>query len=73
LAVPFVAFYPRSATLWVLTVGGLQMHDVIPNDVVPDYGQRQLVFHSTTLLAILWDCWARTHRSFSPAAGADVR
>jgi alpha-1,6-mannosyltransferase len=73
VAVPFLAFYPHSATLWVITVGGLQMHDVIPNDIVPDYGHRQLAFHSTTLLAILWDWHSRTTRSRMLTSGADVR
>ncbi len=53
----FAALYPRALTLWVLSVGGLQMHDVIPGDVVPDYGHRQLVFHSAVLLAITWDLY----------------
>ncbi len=72
-AVPFLAFYPHSATLWVITVGGLQMHDVIPNDVVPDYGHRQFIFHSTTLFAILWDWHSRAIRSLMLTSGADAR
>jgi alpha-1,6-mannosyltransferase len=54
-ATPFLALYPRMLTLWVLSVGGLQMHDVIPGDVVPDYGHRQLAFHAAVLLAVAWD------------------
>lgn len=60
-AVPFLAFYPRALTLWILSVGGLQMHDVIAGDVVPDYGRRQLVFHTAVLLAIMWDLSRRRH------------
>jgi alpha-1,6-mannosyltransferase len=69
VAVPFLVICPRAVTLWVLTVGGLQMHDVIPNDVVPDYGHRQLAFHTIVLLAILWDWHARTFRSLMPDTG----
>jgi alpha-1,6-mannosyltransferase len=72
-AVPFLAVYPNSVTLWVLTVGGLQIHDVIPNDVVPDYGHRQMVFHSVVLLAILWDWRARTNGKLTLNPGVDVQ
>ncbi len=58
-ATPFLAIFPRMVTLWVLSVGGLQMHDVIPGDIVPDYGHRQFVFHSAVLLAIGWDFYQR--------------
>ena len=54
-AVPFLVVYPRAATLWVLTVGSLQIHDVVPNDVLPAYSYRQFVFHSVVLAAVLWD------------------
>jgi alpha-1,6-mannosyltransferase len=57
-AVPFLAVYPRSATLWVLTVGCLQMHDPIPGDHLVDYGHRQVVYFSAVLVAAVWD--ART-------------
>ena len=77
-AVPFLALYPKSLTLWVITVGGLQMHDVIPNDVAPDYGHRQLVFHSTVLLAIVRDLHSRVFYSLTRAPrtgipGVDMR
>ncbi len=58
-ATPFLAIYPRVLTLWVLSIGGLQMHDVIPGDIVPDFGRRQFVFHATVLLAVAWDIYAR--------------
>jgi alpha-1,6-mannosyltransferase len=73
VAVPFLAIYPHSATLWIMTVGALQMHDVIPNDVVPDYGHRQLSFHSLVLLAAAWDWRARTFHGSKPAFGVDAR
>jgi alpha-1,6-mannosyltransferase len=73
VAVPFLVIYPNSATLWVITVGALQMHDVIPNDAVPDFGRRQLVFHTIVLLAILWDLHARTYRSLKLTPGVDAR
>ena len=38
-AAPFLAIYPRALTLWAITVGALQIHDVIPDDLVPDYGR----------------------------------
>ncbi len=56
-AAPFAALYPHVLTVWVLSVGGLQMHDVIPGDVVPDYGHRQVVFHSAVVLALAWDLY----------------
>ncbi len=59
-AAPFLAIYPRALTLWAITVGALQIHDVIPDDLVPDYGQRQIAFHAVVLLAILWDLRGRT-------------
>ncbi len=54
-AVPFLAIYPRAITLWVLTLGSLQMYDVVPDDTLPGHGDRQLVFHSVVLVAVLWD------------------
>ena len=63
VAVPFLAVYPRSATLWVLTVGSLQIHDVVPGDQIPSSYHRQLVFHSVVLAAVLWDLRAATFES----------
>jgi alpha-1,6-mannosyltransferase len=69
VATPFLALYPRALTLWVLSVGGLQMHDVIPGDVVPDYGRRQFVFHAAVLLAVAWDLY-QSRRGTRDGAGA---
>lgn len=54
-AVPFLSFYPHSATLWVLTVGCLQMHDAIATDHLIDYGHRQVAYFSAVLTAVAWD------------------
>ena len=75
-ATPFLVFYPRLATLWVLTVGGLQMHDVIKGDVVLDYGVRQLLFHSAVLLAAIYDLYNyrnATEKIAPPATGGIQR
>lgn len=61
--VPFLAFFPWSWTLWLLTVGGMQTYQAIPNDPLPDYFTRQYVFHTLALLALACDiAWARRNR-----------
>lgn len=58
--VPFLAFYRWSWTLWVLTVGGMQTYQAIPDDPLPDYFMRQYVFHTLALVALVHDvAWAR--------------
>ena len=71
-ATPFLAFYPRLLTLWVLTVGGLQMHDVIIGDVVPDYGVRQMIFHSAVLIVIAWDLYRHRRAGGRQISPSDV-
>jgi len=63
VAVPFLAIYPRAATLWVLTIGSLQIHDVVPGDRIPSSYHRQLAFHSVVLAAVLWDLRAANFES----------
>jgi hypothetical protein len=53
--IPFVAIYPWSWTLWVLTVAGVETYDEIPGDVLPDYVLRQVVFNALVLLALARD------------------
>lgn len=53
--VPLLAFYPWSWTLWLLTVGGMQTYQVIPDDPLPDYFTRQYVFVFLVLIAMLRD------------------
>jgi hypothetical protein len=50
--VPFLAVYPTSWTLWLLTVGGLQTYQAVPGEWLPDYLARQTVFHLLVLVAI---------------------
>ena len=56
--VPFLPVFPASWTLWLLTVGGLQTYQAIPGEIMPDYIDRQVVFHSIVLAAIARDAWA---------------
>ena len=53
--VPFLAFYPWSLTLWLLTAGSMQMYQAIPDDPLPDYLARQYVFHTLALAAVARD------------------
>lgn len=53
--VPLVAVYPASWTLWLLTVGGMQTYQAVPGEVLPDYVDRQVVFHGLVLVAIARD------------------
>ena len=52
--VPFLTVYPTSATLWLLTVGGVQTYQNYSANV-PDYDTRQIVFHSLVLVATARD------------------
>ena len=66
---PFLVIFPRLVTLWVVTVGALQAHDVYPLYPVIDYGVRQMTFHSVVLLAIFWDVHARNKNGFKLNSG----
>lgn len=59
--VPLIAIYPASWTLWLLTVGGMQTYQAVPGEVMPDFVDRQVVFHGLVLLAIARDL-AVAHR-----------
>ncbi len=52
---PFVGIYPKSTTLWLLTVGGLHTYQPIPGEILPDFYLRQVAFHSAVLVAIAID------------------
>lgn len=71
--VPFLAIYPKSWTLWLLTVGGLQTYQAVPGELLPDYVNRQIVFHLLVLLAIARDaraCFPRHNpRTFTSLNG----
>lgn len=56
--VPYLALHPWSWTLWLLTVGGLQTYQAIPGEWLPDYGDRQVVFHLAVLAALVRDAAA---------------
>jgi hypothetical protein len=53
--VPFIAFYPWSWTLWLLTAGSMQMYHAIPDDPLPDYFIRQYVFITLAIGTIAHD------------------
>jgi alpha-1,6-mannosyltransferase len=53
--VPFLTVYPASATLWLLTVGGLQTYQTVEGNYLAPYDTRQIIFHSLVLAAIAWD------------------
>ncbi|MFM9847006.1 MAG: hypothetical protein ACKVP3_07590, partial [Hyphomicrobiaceae bacterium] len=64
---PFVAIYPKSATLWLLTAGGLHTYQAITGDILPDFYLRQIVFHSLVLIAVAFDVWLwRAGRASGP-------
>jgi hypothetical protein len=53
--VPFLCVYPRSATLWLLTVGGLQTYNIGPPEMLPAFDERQILFHTLVLVAVVAD------------------
>lgn len=53
--VPFLVLMPWSLTLWLLTVGSLQFYQAIPGEVMPDFVDRQTVFHSLVLVTAVRD------------------
>lgn len=53
--VPFLTVFPASATLWLLTVGGLQTYQTVEGNYLAPYDTRQIIFHSLVLAAIAWD------------------
>jgi hypothetical protein len=53
--VPLLAIHPRSWTLWLLTVGGMQTYQAVPSEIMPDYVDRQIVFHILVLATIARD------------------
>lgn len=65
---PFLAIYPRSRTLWVLTVAGVLSYDAIPNDPLPEYIHRQIAFNAMVILALVRDVMQRD--KLAPATGA---
>ena len=69
VAVPFLAIYPRAATLWVMTVGSMQIHDVVPGDRLPSLNYRQLIFHSVVLAAVVWDLRGTTFADYKIRLG----
>ncbi len=64
--VPFLAVYPWSWTLWVLTIAGVQSYNEIPNDRLPDFVLRQLVFNLMVLIAIARDLLRLRNRPAIP-------
>ena len=58
---PFLAIYPGSWTLWVLTVASVMSYDAIPNDPLPDYIHRQIAFNGLVLVAVFRDIVNRSH------------
>ena len=69
---PLLAVYPASWTLWLLTVGGFQTYQAVPGENLPDFGDRQIVFHAAVLLAAGRDLHRITTTGFntSPNPGA---
>lgn len=55
VAVPFLAIYPWSWTLWIMTVAGILTYNEIPNDALPDYIHRMMVFNAMVLIAVVHD------------------
>ena len=56
--VPFVAIYPWSWTLWVLTIAGVETYNEIPGDTtLPNYDVRQAVFNALVFAALIRDAY----------------
>lgn len=70
MLVPFLAVFPGWWSLWVLTVGGMQMYHAIPNDPLPDYHLRQIVFHLAALAAAARDIVAARVHAVTISRGA---
>lgn len=71
-AVPFLTLYPWSWTLWVITTAGVISYNEIPNDPLPDFLHRQMVFNAAVFLSIIRDL-RRIHRQRSTPYGAHVQ
>lgn len=64
--VPFLTVYPTSATLWLLTIGGVQTYEKVQGTFLAPYDTRQIIFHSLVLVAIAWDARHAMTKTFSP-------
>jgi CDP-diglyceride synthetase len=56
IAVPFLAVYPWSWTLWVITVASVLAYNEIPNDKsLPPYIYLMMVFNALVFVALVRD------------------
>jgi alpha-1,6-mannosyltransferase len=66
--VPFLALSPSIAA-WVLSVAGVLLYNVVPDDVLPSYEIRIAVLTGLTLAAIARDLWRERSGSLAIPAG----
>ena len=66
-AVPFLAVYPWSWTLWVITVAGVLTYNEIPSDILPAYIHLMMVFNAMVCVAVVRDvCHIRANPHVLP-------
>jgi len=71
--VPLLTLNPWSWSLWLLTVGSLQFYQALPGEIIPDFYDRQTMFHTLVLIAVARDLHVRGPRDGWFAAQSATR